>query len=89
VIRQTLPRSFARFWKAISYPPKLFDIKIDTVYEEGELVREATYKDFLLVRQEGSRMVRRGVAHYNLDMIISVGYRVKSLVATHFRTRDT
>lgn len=58
---------------------------IRNVYEEGELRPEATIKKFLTVRQEGGRAVRRQVDHYNLDMIISVGYRVKSHVATRFR----
>lgn len=55
------------------------------VYEEGELPRAGTHKDYLLVRQEGQRNVRRAVTHYNLDMIISVGYRVHSRTATSFR----
>jgi hypothetical protein len=45
----------------------------------------ATHKDFLLVRQEGNRQVQRNIAHYNLDMIIALGYRVQSQVATRFR----
>ncbi|MBX9895803.1 MAG: virulence RhuM family protein [Nitrosomonas sp.] len=60
-------------------------LHVQNVYEEGELRQEATHKDFLLVRQEGARQVSRQVAHYNLDMILSVGYRVKSAVATRFR----
>ncbi|MBN2685578.1 MAG: virulence RhuM family protein, partial [Pontiellaceae bacterium] len=55
---------------------------IRNVYEEGELRPEATVKKFLTVRQEGSRQVQRNLDFYNLDMIISVGYRVKSAVAT-------
>lgn len=58
---------------------------IRNVFREGELAREATVKDFLTVRQEGKRQVRRQLDHYNLDMILSVGYRVKSSVATRFR----
>ena len=42
----------------------------------------ATHKKFLLVRQEGNRQVKRDIAHYNLDMIIALGYRVQSQVAT-------
>ncbi len=58
---------------------------IRNVFEEGELTPEATHKKFLSVRREGKRDVRRALDFYNLDMIISVGYRVKSLIATHFR----
>jgi len=58
---------------------------IQNIYDEGELVQEATHKKFLTVRREGSRDVRRELEFYNLDMIISVGYRVKSLIATRFR----
>jgi len=55
------------------------------VFAEGELQPKATIKEFLIVRQEGKRQVSRTVDHYNLDAIISVGYRVKSAVATRFR----
>ncbi|VEI13284.1 virulence RhuM family protein [Trueperella bialowiezensis] len=58
---------------------------ISHVFEEGELEREATVRDFRTVRQEGSRVVERDITHYNLDVIISVGYRVKSLAGTRFR----
>lgn len=55
------------------------------IYREGELREEATTKDFLVVREEGSRKVRRRLKHYNLDAIISVGYRVNSRQGTRFR----
>ena len=55
------------------------------IYAEGELEKEATCRDFRQVRQEGKRQVNRLVPHYNLDAIISVGYRVKSATATQFR----
>ena len=58
---------------------------IKQIYAEGEQDPERTHKKFLLVRQEGNRSVRRQMSHYNLDMIIAVGYRVKSQVATRFR----
>jgi hypothetical protein len=58
---------------------------LQNIYEEGELERVATHKEFLLVRQEGARQVSRNLDYYNLDAIISVGYRVKSGVATQFR----
>jgi len=58
---------------------------IQNVYAESELEREATHKKFLSVQQEGEREVRRQRDFYNLDMIIAVGYRVKSAIATRFR----
>lgn len=58
---------------------------VKSIYEEGELTPEATVKNYLTVRQEGNREVKRQLDYYNLDMIISVGYRVKSRVATRFR----
>ena len=60
-------------------------LHIDNIYKDGELTPMATHKDFLLVRQEGNRQVQRNIAHYNLDMIIALGYRVQSQVATRFR----
>ncbi len=58
---------------------------IQNIYDEKELLPEATVKKYLTVQQEGARQVRRQLDYYNLDMIISVGYRVKSLIATRFR----
>ena len=55
------------------------------IYEEGELSEDATCRDFRQVREEGGRRVVRQIPHYNLDMIISLGYRVKSAIATRFR----
>lgn len=62
---------------------------IDGIYKDGELVQEATNKKFLLVRTEGNRQVRRNIDHYNLDMIIAIGYRVQSQIATRFRIWTT
>jgi len=58
---------------------------INSIYQEGELLPEATVKKYLTVRKEGNREVKRLLDYYNLDMIISVGYRVKSVIATRFR----
>lgn len=58
---------------------------IKNIFEEGELLENSTVKDYLTVQQEGNRKVSRNVSHYNLDVIISVGYRVKSLRGTQFR----
>ena len=71
---------------------KLFDSSkanisehIKNIYDEGELDEESTVRKFRTVQIEGDREVTRTVTHYNLDMIISLGYRVKSIVATKFR----
>lgn len=58
---------------------------LKTIYEEGELRPEATIKKYLIVQKEGKREVSRQVDHYNLDVIISVGYRIKSHRGTQFR----
>jgi len=58
---------------------------LKNIYAEDELDATATAKDFLVVRQEGRRQVKRRLKHYNLDAIISVGYRVSSIRATQFR----
>jgi len=58
---------------------------IRNIYADGELSEESTHKKFLLVRQEGNRKVNREMDHYNLDVIIALGYRVQSQVATRFR----
>ena len=60
-------------------------LHIQNIYDEHELERTGTVKESLTVRQEGSRQVSRSVEHYNLDVIISVGYRVKSHRGTQFR----
>jgi len=58
---------------------------IGHIYEEGELDAMSTCRNFRQVRMEGNRQVTRELPYYNLDMIISLGYRVKSLIATRFR----
>ncbi|RLD58916.1 MAG: hydroxyacid dehydrogenase [Bacteroidetes bacterium] len=60
-------------------------LHIRNVFEEGELDEKSTVKDYLTVQTEGKRMVQRNIAIYNLDVIISVGYRVKSHRGTQFR----
>ena len=55
------------------------------IYADGELDEKATHKKYLLVRQEGKRQVQREIDHYNLDMIIALGYRVQSPIAVRFR----
>ena len=58
---------------------------IKNIFSDNELAEEATIRKFRIVRQEGNRQVRRAIDHYNLDVIISVGYRVKSQRGVRFR----
>ena len=58
---------------------------IKNVFADGELLEEATVANFATVQMEGNREITRNITHYNLDVIISVGYRVKSLRGTQFR----
>ncbi len=61
------------------------NLHIGNIYDEGELSPESTVKKSLTVQTEGTREVHRQLMYYNLDVIISVGYRIKSIIATHFR----
>lgn len=79
-------------WLSQAQMAELFDKDVRTINEhlgnvfaEGELEREPTIRKFRIVRQEGKRQVQRDIEHYNLDAIISVGYRVSSKRATQFR----
>ena len=65
--------------------PQNITLHLKNIFEEDELQEDTTCKDFLQVQQEGNRMVERKQKFYNLDAIISVGYRIKSHVATQFR----
>ena len=64
-------------------------LHIRNIFAEGELQPEGTVKEYLTVQQEGSRSVKRKLEYYNLDVIISVGYRVKSLRGVQFRVWAT
>jgi prophage maintenance system killer protein len=79
-------------WLSQRQMAELFDTSTDNVglhlkniFDEGELVEQATTEDYSVVQTEGQRQVRRRVKHYNLDAIISVGYRVNSRRGTQFR----
>ncbi|MCK4564408.1 MAG: virulence RhuM family protein [Verrucomicrobia bacterium] len=65
--------------------PQNITMHLKSIFEEGELAEMATCKEFLQVQEEGTRTVSRRQKYYNLDAIISVGYRVKSQIATQFR----
>ena len=58
---------------------------ISNIYKDNELPKDSTCKKFLQVQNEGSRSVKRNIDHYNLDMIIALGYRVQSEIAVRFR----
>lgn len=80
------------FWLSQRQMADLFGVDVRTInhhlkqiYESGELREEATIRSFRMVRTEGNRSVSREIAHYDLDAIISVGYRVNSAQATRFR----
>lgn len=79
-------------WVSQKAMAQLFGCSVDNislhlknVFEEGELLRSSTTEDFSVVQKEAQRSVRRKVTFYNLDAIISVGYRVNSIQATKFR----
>jgi hypothetical protein len=65
--------------------PQNITIHIKNIFKEGELTEKETCKDYLQVQNEGGRKVKRNLRLYNLDIIISVGYRVKSIRGTQFR----
>lgn len=60
-------------------------LHIRNIYQENELEEESTCKDYLQVQTEGKRQVSRNAKHYNLEMIIAIGYRVRSHRGTQFR----
>ena len=71
---------------------ELFNVEIHTInyhikniYKQKELMQNPTTRKIRIVQKEGNRTVERDVEHYNLDMIISIGYRVNSITATKFR----
>lgn len=79
-------------WLSQKHMSELFQVSKSTIsehvkniFDEEELAREATVRNFRTVQTEGTRNVSRDIEHYNLDMIISVGYRVKSHIANRFR----
>lgn len=75
-------RSMAELYQVT---PQNITLHIKNIYADGELDEEATCKNYLQVQTEGSRAVKRDTKFYNLDMILAVGYRVRSHVGAHFR----
>ena len=82
---QTIWLSQAQIAELFDTTPQNITQHVKTIYAEEELLPEATCKDFLQVRREGQRSVERDVAHYNLKVILAVGYRVRSQRGTQFR----
>jgi len=83
--QETLWLTQAQMAELFQTTPQNITLHLRAVFAEGELDEPATCKEYLQVRQEGSRQVRRTVKHYNLDAILAVGYRVRSPRGTQFR----
>lgn len=82
---ETLWLTQAQMAELFQTTPQNITLHLKAIFSEGELEEAATCKDYLQVRQEGDRQVRRQVRHYNLDAILAVGYRVRSQRGTRFR----
>src|SRR5690606_2120758 len=78
-----------RFKNTFENKPVVFKANVSEhikhIFEEGELTKETTVRKFRTVQKEGKRNVESEIEHYNLDMIISLGCRIKSSTATQFR----
>ncbi|MBT6145118.1 MAG: virulence RhuM family protein, partial [Gemmatimonadetes bacterium] len=88
-VDETLWLSQALIAELFQTTPQNVTQHLRSIFREGELDPEATCKEFLQVRQEGKRRVRRQVRHYNLEAIVAVGYRVRSPRGTMFRAWAT
>jgi len=82
---ETVWLSQAQMGELFDTTPENVLMHLKNIFKDGELTEEATAKKILVVRDEGLRKVQRSIKHYNLDAIISVGYRVSSRRATQFR----
>ena len=78
-------RSMAELYQVT---PQNITTHIKHIYEDGELEQRATCKSYLQVQMEGNRQIRRDTKFYNLDMILAVGYRVRSNVGIHAHESD-
>lgn len=92
IIRVSVRFSDEDLWLTQNQLAEIYDttqenisMHISNIYADNELDENRTYKKFLLVRREGNRQVKRNIDHYNLDMVIALGYRVQSQIATRFR----
>lgn len=82
---ETLWLSQKQLAELLDTSPDNIGLHLNNIYEDNELEQDSTTEDFSVVRQEGNRQVKRQLKHYNLDAIISVGYRVNSKKGTQFR----
>lgn len=82
---QTVWQTQAAMAELFQTTPQNITLHLQSIYDEGELLEESTCKQYLQVRTEGNRKVRRSLRHYNLEAILAVGYRVRSPRGTAFR----
>ena len=85
VKNDTVWLSQAQMAELFSATKQNISLHIANIYKEGELQHNPTVKEYLTVQKEGKRTISRKVSYYNLDVIISVGYRIKSIQGTRFR----
>jgi hypothetical protein len=83
--RETLWASQADMARIFGVTPQNITLHVRNIYKDKELTPEATCKEILQVQTEGNREISRQIKHYNLDVIIAVGYRINSVVGTSFR----
>lgn len=85
VVDETVWLTQAQMVELFQSTKQNLSLHINNIYKERELFYESTVKEYLTVQIEGNRQVKRQICDYNLDVIISVGYRVKSQRGTQFR----
>ncbi len=85
ITRETIWATQAQIAQLFEVTPQNVTMHLKAIFKDGELNEKTTCKEFLQVREEGKRKVKRTIKLYNLDAIIAVGYRINSVVGTHFR----
>jgi hypothetical protein len=83
--RETVWATQAQIAKAFGVDVRTVNEHIKNIYKTKELIENSTIRKFRIVQKEGKREIEREINHYNLDMVLSVGYRVNSITATRFR----
>ena len=82
---ETVWRTQAQLAELFGISKQNISLHIQNIFQEGELSREATVKEYSIVQTEGNRKISRNIEHYNLDFVISLVYKIKSKIVTHFR----